>query len=325
MKASRVLTPIFIIPILIIFGDTSVFAQTFPGKAPAVIADKGAIKKPAEPVKSKKKKEKPNLIVFNIVPEKGMERGESNLLTELVIEKVSSLNRFTVIGQKDLDKMLSWEQTKQLQGCTDTSCLIQIAGAMGADLYIEGSIGVFGGMYIVTLKLVDTCEVKVLARDTDKLEKNEEKLIATVELMVVNLMKVTEPQQKAIVEAQPQKDTGVDLRKQVTPKYPMNPYKMWGHASFWTGLGMAGLGGMFTGLAANAANNFRQSGTDKDAIARYNGAAISFYTIGGALVVTGVVLWALSPGDEEWAKKHKLSVAPIFDPKGAGLALGGEW
>ncbi len=123
---------------------------------------------------------KPTLLVFNLVAEQGIEKSVTNLLTELIIDKVSKLNRYTVMGQKDLEKMVFWEQNKQLQGCTDSSCLVQIAGAMGASFYIEGSAGSVGSQYIITLKLIDAHKVEVVSRSTTRVKKDDDVMVETV-------------------------------------------------------------------------------------------------------------------------------------------------
>jgi hypothetical protein len=105
----------------------------------------------------------------------------------------------------------------------------------------------------------------------------------------------------------------------------MNPYKLAGHATFWPGLALAGLGGAFTALASKSADQYGRTLEGKGDVALYNGLAVTGYALGGAAIVTGIVLWALSPGDEAWAKKHKVSVAPIFGPGVAGAGIGGGW
>ena len=134
----------------------------------------------------------PTLIVFDIVPERGIDRGLANALTEVVIDRVSKLKRYSVIGQKDLDKMMSWEQNKQLKGCTDTSCLIQIAGAMGANYYVEGSIGAMGDGYFVTLKLMDTASVRIMERVTEQTKRDENAAVSAIRHCVDVIMGVKE-------------------------------------------------------------------------------------------------------------------------------------
>ena len=105
-------------------------------------------------------------------------------MTELVMDRISETKKYNVFGKKDLDKMLFWEQNKQLKGCTDTSCLVQIAGAMGAEFYVEGSAGIMGSQYIITLKLIDAMSVKVVERTTEKAARDEDVLVKAVERMV---------------------------------------------------------------------------------------------------------------------------------------------
>jgi hypothetical protein len=105
----------------------------------------------------------------------------------------------------------------------------------------------------------------------------------------------------------------------------MNPYKLAGHATFWPGLAVAGLGGVFTMMASKSADQYGRTLEGKNTVAMYNGLAVTNYAIGGAAMVTGIILWALSPGDEAWAKKHNVSVAPVYGPEGSGVVLGGSW
>jgi len=109
---------------------------------------------------------------------------------------------------------------------------------------------------------------------------------------------------------------------------PINQYKLWGHLTFWSGLALGGVGGMFTGLAYNEVKNYN-SGTDpakyKSKIDNYNIGAVTCYTVGGALMVTGIILWIVNPGDEAWAKSHGVTLTPTIGPNNAGVAAIGEW
>ena len=114
---------------------------------------------------------------------------------------------------------------------------------------------------------------------------------------------------------------------------PMNPYKLYGHVTFWSGLGIAALGGVFTGLSSakmgehdSKLNEGDGEGAKsaRDTSKVYGGVAIAGYTLGGALMITGTVLWILSPGDEAWARENLLSVGPT-DDGGMMISLAGRW
>ncbi|MBI5529620.1 MAG: hypothetical protein HY897_25110 [Deltaproteobacteria bacterium] len=186
--------------------------------------------------------EAPTLIVFDLVPEKGVERGAANLLTEIVINEVSRLGRYTVIGQKDLDKMLTWEQNKQLKGCNDTSCLIQIAGAMGASFYMEGSLGVMGDQFVVTLKLMDAQNVKIRARDTLIIEKNESVLVKAMPGLVQKIASPVEA--KTAPTATAAKEPAPAVEKPA-PGDGRGAYRLAGWIAAGTGLAVLGAGVYF--------------------------------------------------------------------------------
>ncbi|MBI5528836.1 MAG: hypothetical protein HY897_21105, partial [Deltaproteobacteria bacterium] len=171
----------------------------------------------------KKAVQNPTLIVFDLVPERGIDRGLSNLLTELVIDRVSRMRRYSVMGQKDLDKMLSWEQNKQFKGCTDTSCLIQIAGALGAAYYVEGSIGNIGDQYLVTLKLMDANKVAIVERATEKTKKDENVIVGTVERMVDAIFGTSPPPKDVGAAGAPDHRSGVESARATVPESARPP------------------------------------------------------------------------------------------------------
>lgn len=129
----------------------------------------------------------PSLIVFNIGAEEGVTKGKANMLTEILIDEITKLNQFKVIGQKDLDSMFFWEQNKQLKNCSDSSCLSQIAGAMGAEYYVEGSVGQIGDRYIIALKLINAQKVEIINRVTKKVYKSDNALVDEVPKLVKEL------------------------------------------------------------------------------------------------------------------------------------------
>lgn len=129
----------------------------------------------------------PSLIVFNMAAEEGVSRGKANLLTEILIDEITKLSQFKVMGQKDLDSMLFWEQNKQLKNCTESSCLSQIAGAMGAEYYVEGSVGQMGDRYIIAIKLINAHKVEVINRLIKKVYKSDNALVDEVPKIVKEL------------------------------------------------------------------------------------------------------------------------------------------
>lgn len=105
---------------------------------------------------------------------------------------------------------------------------------------------------------------------------------------------------------------------------PTNPYKLWGHVAFWSGLVVAGLGGTATWQAYDSGQDYAAGNRDAWSTNQmWSSLSWTGYGLGGALMATGIVLWLLSPGDREWYRTHyedfhqpDLKVAPVpFDSR----------
>jgi hypothetical protein len=264
--------------------------------------------------------ELPAVMVLNIKAEEQASPGLAAILTELVLQGVHDQQQLRVVGQKDVSQMLSLEQQKQLAGCTDTSCIVEIAGALGTKYTIDGTVGIVGSSNVLSLTLLDTSKATVVSRKTAIIKGEREQLLGSVAKLLRELLEplsLPTGQRKQSTEATVQAES-----------YPMNPYKLWGHVGVWGGLGMLGLGGTFSALNKKAVDDYntgKNLSTAKDDIGTFRPLAITAYTVGGLLIASGVTLWILSPGDEAWAKKHALSIVPSVDPREVGVCLSGRW
>ena len=265
--------------------------------------------------------ELPAVMVLNIKHEEDASSGLAAILTELVLQGVHDLKQFRVVGQKDVNQMLSMEQQKQLAGCSDTSCLVEIAGALGTKYTVDGTIGIVGSSNVLSLTLLDTSKAVVVSRKTTIVKGEREQLLGSVSNLLRDLM---EPVSKA---SGPSRPTTAGAAA-ATQARTASPYRLWGHVGVWGGLCSALLGGGFTALAKKGADDYN-SGRDpagaKGDIGTFNALAVTGYVLGGALAAAGVTLWILDPGDEAWAKGHSVSVAPAAAPGSVGLSLAGRW
>ena len=135
--------------------------------------------------------------------------------------------------------------------------------------------------------------------------------------------------EKQFVTVQPEKNARLSLK--LKREYPMNPYKKWGHISFWSGVGVTALvGGIGFGLGAKYADDYqsRTSGSInslRDTSEAMTGLGYAGVALGGAMMITGVVLWVLSPGDESWWREHQPGVGVSGDGEAAVLSFSGRW
>jgi TolB-like protein len=271
---------------------------------------------------------KPTLLVFDLSAEQGIEKSVTNLLTELVIDKVAKLDRYTVAGQKDLAKMVFWEQNKQLQGCSDTSCLVQIAGAMGAAFYIEGSVGAVGSQYIITLKLIDAQTVTIRSRSTMRVKKDDDVMVDTVVRMVGEIFAAD---QKASAQGSAVQAPFADKKAEPPPaaasaEAPRPKGWYWK----WVALGGGGVfliaGASFTGTARTVNDDYEAHKISREnaesTIQRNNVLAVTCYGLGLGLVGTGIWLWVREPKAEP-APAASFDVFPL--DRGAAVTVGGRW
>src|SRR3954464_15436468 len=93
---------------------------------------------------------------------------------------VSELTReggFKVTTKNDVAQVLGIERQKQLLGCGDaqSSCLAELAGALGVDGILSGSLARIGSGFTVTLRVLRATDGSELATASVRV-KNEEEL-----------------------------------------------------------------------------------------------------------------------------------------------------
>jgi hypothetical protein len=76
-----------------------------------------------------------------------------------------------VVGGSDLVALLGLDRQKQLLGCTETSCLAELGGALGARYLLASEVSEVGGVWLLTLTLLDTARAQPLGRLTRKAQR----------------------------------------------------------------------------------------------------------------------------------------------------------
>ena len=102
------------------------------------------------------------------------DRPAAKVLTELVLDALLNRHGIRALGPSDIKSLLSVDAQKQLLGCSDASCMATLGGAVNADLVVTGQVGRLGKLYVVTLKLLDAKDAKLLARSSAQLKHLED-------------------------------------------------------------------------------------------------------------------------------------------------------
>jgi hypothetical protein len=113
----------------------------------------------------------------------GVEATLAKGLSEVFASTVRKLLPGTaVLGQDDVVRLLEVERQRDLFGCADNvSCLAEIAGALGADLFAVGSVGKVGAVYLLTLKLIRARDATTIAHVAERVAAEEDLIEATLQ------------------------------------------------------------------------------------------------------------------------------------------------
>ncbi|MBI5507370.1 MAG: hypothetical protein HY903_01330 [Deltaproteobacteria bacterium] len=248
---------------------------------------------------------RPVLVVLDLVAEQGVSSGTVRLLNELLLTEFNRTGKYEVLGGSDVVTMINTAAERQKLGCTDTACLTELGGALGADLLAAATIGRVGDYFLLNVKILDVHDSRVLARWTTQIEGIENKLMNAVHDTVAAVTRTGKLQaasspppaatpSPAVAEAPP--PAGVEAHVQPAPTSSASRLK-------WIAAGAAavtGAGGAILGLlAARDAGAARRefAGTPawqakKDAVKTKAAGADVLYAFAALTAVTSIVLFA---------------------------------
>ena len=134
-----------------------------------------------------------SVAVMKVAAMQGVSSDLADPVADLLANAIRSLQQYKVFGQADIEAMLGVEETRQKLGCTDTSCLAEIGGALGADLILSGNLSRLGNTLLFNLRLIDPKKVEVTKGVSRKITGGDEGLIDAVPQVVAELFDVVAP------------------------------------------------------------------------------------------------------------------------------------
>ncbi|MBI5508579.1 MAG: hypothetical protein HY903_07485 [Deltaproteobacteria bacterium] len=109
------------------------------------------------------------------------------IFDDYLLAAVQNVSGGEVIGQEDINALLSFDKQKQLFGCDDVSCMADIGGALGVDKTVVVKITRLQNDWVITAKLINLREVKVEARTNDFVGGDAKALLQAVPAVVKKL------------------------------------------------------------------------------------------------------------------------------------------
>lgn len=104
---------------------------------------------------------------------------KAGFLTDYFSDQLGKAGRFPVTTPAQVSAIIGQERQKELLGCSDsnsTSCLAEIAGAIGTDALITGSIARIGTQFAIEVKITKSQDASQIASASDTLDREEQLL-----------------------------------------------------------------------------------------------------------------------------------------------------
>jgi hypothetical protein len=95
------------------------------------------------------------IALLRLSPMGDVEPSTVALLTEALAGELRKRRGLSVMAESDIAALLGVEKTKAMLGCTDSGCIAEVGGALGADRIIHGSIGRVGSSLLVNISSLD--------------------------------------------------------------------------------------------------------------------------------------------------------------------------
>lgn len=222
----------------------------------------------------------------------GVDPNIGSVVTDSVLAEIRKLQHVSAIGMDEIRDMLSHEANKQFMGCEDNeACLAEIAGALGVDELVSGSLAKVDQNHVLVIRRIDQNRAKVVGTVDKRLEASSgQEFLAAIGPSIEELFP----------EHQLREGTTRGVPRSVALRLDPPPLPKW---AFYTTAGAAAAtlaaGGLFAFLANDAESNFRKeaggSPADGRTLVGYEDSAKSRANIANGLFITSGVL-AVSAG-----------------------------
>jgi hypothetical protein len=106
------------------------------------------------------------IAVLDVQSSGNLDRKTVEGLSSLLASEVARRPTLAVVGGADLRALVGFERQRQLLGCTETSCLTEIAGALGVGYLVASEISKVGSSWLLSLTLLDANKAVALSRLT---------------------------------------------------------------------------------------------------------------------------------------------------------------
>jgi hypothetical protein len=248
------------------------------------------------------------------------------ILTEILSTEIEATGHYdSVIAGRDIATMMGFEKQRDLVGCNDTECLVELGGALGVDRIIAGHVAKIGKSYIVQIKLINIVTQQPERRIYETVKGTEDVLVTTIKECVAKLVSVNSAASSNATASSNSSEPTLSHGRQsiaVGKNRPTNivPWVL-------LGLGATGMGaGVYFGLEAREHEKNSDPGIPGSQKATQDSKSSALlanvsYGLGIVSSAVGLAFWMMPSTD---AQTHvQINVVP--SQEGLAVTLGGQF
>lgn len=107
---------------------------------------------------------------------KGISNDEADVLTDRLRSDFVNLKKYSVVERENMEEIMR-EQGLQLSGCISDECAVEAGKILGVKKMLSGSVGKFGEVYFIELRIIDVESAKIESSSTYEYRGEKEILL----------------------------------------------------------------------------------------------------------------------------------------------------
>lgn len=99
----------------------------------------------------------------------GIPERTARIVADNLVAELRKLDGVSVVGMSEVRAMLAAEADRQMMNCSESSCLAEVADALGADILITGRIAVLDGATVLSVRRIEQMKAAVTGTIEERL------------------------------------------------------------------------------------------------------------------------------------------------------------
>ncbi len=251
----------------------------------------------------------------------------TNSLSAYLATEVEKRSGLKVISDADVKMILQGVELQQRCGVDGSvSCMAEIGAALGVPETISGDLDRVGTYWILNLRRINVRKAEVIKRTSRKVKGGVEYLIDNLPEMAAELFGDGSGS-FLMMGRSDDESLNADGSVIESSERSRSGYSIAAYTTFFTGLAVAAAGGVAHWKMLDEKSAFEDSRaaneSSKNSFETWKTVNIASYAAGGALMLTGIILWIVDPGPG--SSSDTVSVGFVPHDQGVTVGLSKRW